>query len=98
MRLRRRSQCDPAVLRAAADALAAAERELALAEAAHRSAYAAALARWAEVPKGERAPEDVRTALARPASADEHKRLLLARTGVEQARRARNDALRGGAR
>lgn len=89
MRLRRRlPRPDPAVVRATADALTAAEVAAAEADAAHRFAHCASAAAWAEVPRSERPPEDVRTALARQAAAVEYERLVFARAGVERARRA----------
>jgi len=99
MRLRRRlPRPDPAVVRATADALTDAELTLARAEAAHRSAYAVALTPYADVPRSERPPEDLRTALARTAAAEEHSLVLLSRVKVEQARRDYHAAVREGAR
>ncbi|MGI8622681.1 MAG: hypothetical protein ACR2NB_04135 [Solirubrobacteraceae bacterium] len=98
MRFRRLPRRDPAVVSEAAGALAAAEHELAAADAAHRSVYAAEVARWAEVARFERPPEDVRTALARQAAADAYERLVVARAAVERGRRAYHDVLREGAR
>lgn len=95
MRLRRLPRPDPAVVRAAADALTAAEHEQAAADAGHRSVYAAVVARWATVERSERPPEDVRSALARTAAAGEYERLLAARAAVEQARRSYYAALEG---
>lgn len=86
MRLRRRSERPER--RETRLVLDRAERELQAAEHAHRIAYAAAVARWATVARAERPPEDVRTALARQAVADEYERMVYARAEREVARRA----------